>query len=253
MPPGTWIDVFGILSEAAAVAEEAERLLLPTVFGLEAALRLAAGHWPPAAAFVFALTEAVGLALAIDRLRCALEISAEPGREEERVALLIVGLVVVADRIFVTAAARDQAILRLVELAAVVQPEIFDKRRAVAAFDARAGAHVDRQRHKPAVGLGRGTRQRHLRRVVGPDRLHDRIEDRQRHARAGIAVPERLPALHGGVVVADPDTDGDVFAEAHEPGVVKLVAGAGFAADHVGQRAEPRRGAAGDDALQDAA
>ena len=101
-----------------------------------------------------------------------------------------------------------------------------------------------------ARGLGRRPRQRRLRRDCAHDRLHDRLEDRQRDLAAGLAVAERALAL--GVVVADPDHDGDVVAEAGEPGVVEVVAGAGLAADIGRQRAHARRRAARHHALQEA-
>src|ERR1044071_8894786 len=111
MPPGTWLGFsdFGMLSETAAAAEEAaaaaaaaERLRSPVIIvpaGRTARLWL----WPPAAALVFALT--------IDGLLRAFVVPAEPGRKEERIALLIAGLLfLAADRIAM--AARTQPVLR---------------------------------------------------------------------------------------------------------------------------------------------
>ena len=96
--------------------------------------------------------------------------------------------------------------------------------------DAVAGAQVDRQRDELARRLGRRTAERRLRRMMGPGRLHDRLEDRQRHFRAGLAAPKGA-ALAVGIVVADPDRDRDVIGEADEPGVVLVIGGAGLAAD----------------------
>src|SRR5207249_10001148 len=53
--------------------------------------------------------------------------------------------------------------------------------------------------------------------------------DRPRDPGTGLAGAERAAGL-AGIVVADPDRDRDVVAEANEPGVVLLVAGAGLAA-----------------------
>src|SRR5439155_6688917 len=90
-----------------------------------------------------------------------------------------------------------------------------------------------------------------LRRVERPGRLHDRLEDRQRDPGTGLAGAERAAGL-AGIVVADPDRDRDVVAEANEPGVVLLVAGAGLAADVGRVLSDRTRGAARDHALQHA-
>ena len=68
---------------------------------------------------------------------------------------------------------------------------------------------------------------------------------------AGAAAAERL--LAAGVVVADPDRDGDVAGEADEPGVVLVVGGAGLAADEVRQVLHRGRGAARHHAFEDGA
>ena len=57
-------------------------------------------------------------------------------------------------------------------------------------------------------------------------------------------------ALAVGVVVADPDCDGDVVGETHEPGVVLLVGSAGLARDIGGEPGDCARRAARQHALQ---
>ena len=177
------------------------------------------------------------------------------------------------ERVVVVAAvaaepARGQALLGVVDAAAVVEPEIFHERAADAVArrrrrrEHRSGSSPrpssrwpdctsigSATRWRAASGEGRGSG------VCGvdlrPHRLHDRFEDRQRDLAAGLAAAERALAL--GVVVADPDHDGDVVAEAGEPGVVEVVAGAGLAADVGRQRAQARRRAARHHALQERA
>src|SRR5436190_1266895 len=156
-------------------------------------------------------------------------------------------------------AARSQAFLGVVDAAAVIGSEILHERAAdavaaattgaadieaglAAAVEPLSGVHVDRQRDQMARRLGRRPRQRRLRDSLRPHRLHDRFEDRQRDLAASLAVAERALAL--GVVIPHPDRDRDVVAEAHEPGVVEIVAGAGLAADKGRQPAQARGGAA---------
>ena len=68
-------------------------------------------------------------------------------------------------------------------------------------------------------------------------------------AAAGRAAAERA-ALAVGIVVADPDRDGDVVGEAHEPGIVLVVGGAGLAGDEGRKLRQRARGAARQHALQ---
>ena len=92
-----------------------------------------------------------------------------------------------------------------------------------------AAGVIDRQRLETARGFRRGRRQRRLRPDEVPGRLDDRLDDRNGDLAAGLAAAQRAPAA--GVVVADPDRDGDVAGEADEPGVVLVFGGAGLAAD----------------------
>ena len=101
-----------------------------------------------------------------------------------------------------------------------------------------------------ALRLGRRPAERRLGRdAFRPDRLDDRLEDRQRHPRAGRAAAERA-ALAVAVVVADPDRDGHVVGEADEPAVDRVLGRAGLAGDVRRQPADRARGAARHHALQ---
>ena len=99
---------------------------------------------------------------------------------------------------------------------------------------------IDRFARELALGLGRRRRERGLWRDMGPHRLDHRLEDRHRDVAAGRAAAERA-ALAVGIVVADPDRDGDVVGEADEPGVVLVVGGAGLAGDIGGETARSPR------------
>src|SRR5262249_46598422 len=122
----------------------------------------------------------------------------------------------------VAVAARDELVLRLVQLARQVAPEIFGERAAARTADAIAAVQIDGKGDELALRFRRGSTQRHFRRLQLPDGFHDRLEDRNGDARAGRSAAERTP-LAVGIVVADPDRDRDVVAEADEPGVVFFV------------------------------
>jgi len=93
-----------------------------------------------------------------------------------------------------------------------------------------AGFEIDRFARKLAFGLGRRRHERALRRDVGPNRLDHRLKDRHGDVAAGRAATEGV-ALAVGVVVADPDRNGDVIGLSHEPGIVLLVGGPGLPRD----------------------
>src|SRR5262249_27754887 len=135
----------------------------------------------------------------------------------------------------------DQLILGVVDLAAAIDPETFGDRPSARAVHF-AGLEVDCLAGKMAFALGRRRGERDFRGDVGPPRLDHRLEDRYGDVAAGRAAAEGS-ALAVGVVVADPDRDGDVVGEAHEPGVVLLVGGAGLARD-IGGKTGDRPGSA---------
>ena len=111
-----------------------------------------------------------------------------------------------------------------------------------------AQLQVDRLAAELAFGFGRRRGKRRFRRDIGPYRLDDRLEDWDSDAAPGRTAAESA-AFAAGVVVAEPDRDGYVIGEAHEPGVVFLVRGAGLARD-IGRKAGDRmRGAARQHAL----
>ena len=142
----------------------------------------------------------------------------------------------------------DQLILGVLDLAVAVDPEAFSDHPSARALHV-AGFEVDRFAREMAFGLGRRRGERGLRGDIGPHRLDDRLEDRHGDVAAGRAAAERT-ALAAGVVVADPNRDGDVVGEADEPGVVLLIGGAGLARDIGGEAGDRARRAPRQHALQ---
>src|SRR5262249_17984598 len=142
----------------------------------------------------------------------------------------------------------DQLILGVLDVAAAVDAEAFGDRPSARALHV-AGLEVDCFAGKMAFGLGRRRGKRNLRGDIGPHRLDDRLEDRHGDVAASRAAAERA-ALAIGVVVADPNRDGDVVGEAHEPGVVLPVGGAGLARDVGGKAGNRARRAPRQHALQ---
>jgi hypothetical protein len=100
-------------------------------------------------------------------------------------------------------------ILRVGNFVIRTKPEVFDK--AMAAAHVVTALVVDRYVDKAALCLGRWAAERHFgSNLARPDRLDDRFENRQCDARSGLARAERT-TLAIGVVVADPDGDGDIM------------------------------------------
>src|SRR6266540_6831825 len=120
---------------------------------------------------------------------------------------------------------RDELMLGIDDLATAVDAEAFGDWSSAADLHL-ARIEVDGFACQMAFGLGRRRSQRGFRRHVGPCRLDHRLEDRDCDVAAGGAAAERAP-LAVGIVVADPDGDGDVVGEADEPGIVFIVGGAG--------------------------
>src|SRR6516165_5599494 len=137
---------------------------------------------------------------------------------------------------------RHQAILGIDDLAFPIHSEAFGERFSAPALRF-AGLEIDGFACELVFGLRRRRRERGFGCGIGPYRLDHRLEDRYRNVAAGRAAAQRA-ALAVGVVVADPDRDGDVVGEPNEPGVVLLVGGAGLARDVGGRlaiaRAVPR-------------
>src|SRR5215467_4323619 len=142
----------------------------------------------------------------------------------------------------------DQLILGVVDLAVAIDAEALGYRPSARAVQF-AGLEVDYLACEMAFGLGRWRGERGFRGDVGPHRLDHRLEDRHGDVAAGRAAAEGA-ALAVGVVVADPDRDGDVVGEAHEPGVVLLVGGAGLARDIGSEAGDRARRAPRQHALQ---
>src|SRR5262245_64528612 len=116
--------------------------------------------------------------------------------------------------------ARDQLILRVENLTVAIDPEALGNRPAGSGHRL-SGLEVDRFAGELTLGLGRRRGERCSGRHIGPHRLDHRLEDRHRDVAAGRAAAQRT-TLAVGVVVADPDRDGDVVGEAHEPGIVLI-------------------------------
>src|SRR5581483_10012939 len=104
-------------------------------------------------------------------------------------ALVAIALFLITRRVGVVT--RHQLVLGLLELTVAAEPEMLDESAAPAAH-AAARSVVDRQIDHAELGFARGAGERRLGRdVLGPHGLNDRLEDRQRHARAGLVVAER--------------------------------------------------------------
>src|SRR5262249_25058611 len=115
----------------------------------------------------------------------------------------------------------DQLILGVLDVAAAVHAEAFGDRPSARALHV-AGLQVACFAGKMAFGRGRRRGKGTLRGDIGPHSLDHRLEDRHGDVAASRAAAQRA-ALAVGVVVADPDRDGDVVGEAHEPGVILLI------------------------------
>src|SRR5207245_11058317 len=126
---------------------------------------------------------------------------------------------------------RHQGILGLLYLPmphAEIFREAFGTRTAI--IERGAAVEIDLHRHKLFSCLWRWLIERRLAGVARPGGFDDRRENRYRYPCAGLAVAERA-TLAFGVVVADPDADRHVVGKADEPGVVLVIARAGFASD----------------------
>src|SRR5215204_5510260 len=73
--------------------------------------------------------------------------------------------------------ARDETILRILQLAAGVEAELLDESATGSGRQTLAGGKIDRQRRELASCLGGGRGERCLGCVIGPRRLDDRLED----------------------------------------------------------------------------
>src|SRR5262245_61518590 len=139
-------------------------------------------------------------------------------------------------------AAGHQGVLGVDDPALCVDSEALGDAASSAAFPfARSASH--RLAGEQRLGLRRGRRQRGLERDIAPYRLHDRLENRHRHAATGRAAAQRA-ALAVRIVVADPHRHGHVIREPHEPGVVLYVGGSGLAGDIWCKASYGTRGAA---------
>ena len=169
-------------------------------------------------------------------------------------ALAAVGVVAAAGRVIVLRAGhfvlRDHVVLGVGDLA-VAHPEPLGEGALAAVGNAGAAGKIDRQGNELLLRFRRRRSERRLLGVHRPRRLDDLLEDRHRHAAAGLAAAKRAPLAL--VVVADPDADRHVIGEADEPGIVLVVAGAGLAADIGGELADRARRAARHHALENGA
>src|SRR6516165_1029235 len=120
-----------------------------------------------------------------------------------------------------------QTILRVGDLSAAADAEALRDRSPGAL---RTTKILGGPARELALCLGRRRSERGPGRDIGPRRLHHRLEDRDRNAAAGCAAAKRAP-LAAGIVVAEPDRNRHLVAEAHEPGIVLVVGGAGLAGD----------------------
>src|SRR5215510_10903489 len=144
---------------------------------------------------------------------------------------------------------RDQVILRVADVAVAVAAEILDEALGRIGRIALVDFHINPASDQVTPRLRRGRAERRFWNVVGPHGFHDRLEHRSGHARPGLAAAERA-ALAIGVVVSDPYRHRDVVAEAHKPGVVLAVGGAGLARHIRGHAGEVARGPALQHTLQ---
>src|SRR5262249_32126902 len=123
---------------------------------------------------------------------------------------------------------RHQGILGLLDLP-MPQTEIFSEPLRTGVIERGTAVEIDLHGHKLFSCLRRRLIERRLAGVAGPGGFDDRGENRHGYASAGLAAAERA-TLAIGVVVADPDADRHVVGKAYEPGVVRIIARAGFAA-----------------------
>ena len=84
--------------------------------------------------------------------------------------------------------------------------------------------------------------------MLGPHRLDDWLEDRQRHSRTGLARAERAPAI--GIVVTHAYRNRDIIGEADEPDIVFAVARPGLASHVRGETSDRAGSSAMQNALQ---
>ena len=84
-----------------------------------------------------------------------------------------------------------------------------------------------------------------------PHRLYNWLEDWNSNAATGRSDTERT-TFAGGIVVAEPDSNGDVVGKAHKPGIVLIIRGAGLAGNKRGKVSDGACGATRQDALHHA-
>src|SRR5262245_16342356 len=97
--------------------------------------------------------------------------------------------------------AGDELVLCVDHLAIAVDAEVLQERAAHDAAQALAGGEIDGLVGELALRFARRRAERGARRMIGPGRLDDRLEDRHRDLAAGLPVAERA-ALAVGIVVA---------------------------------------------------
>src|SRR5687767_2278922 len=114
---------------------------------------------------------------------------------------------------------------------AAADAEIFHE-RGLGGRHFPAGENVDWHRLEIARDFCRWRCQRRFRRVMSPGCQEDLLRDRYGNLAAGLAVAKR--PLLAGIVVTNPDRDGDVARESDKPSVVFVVGGPGLAADKPG-------------------
>src|SRR5262249_50118877 len=129
-------------------------------------------------------------------------------------------------------------------------PEILGEALLLAALaEACTAGEIDLQGDQLLLGLRRRRTERCLARILRPRRLDALPNNRPRHPAAGRGAHQRAPPAIRTVVAGAP-ADGDGFGEADDPSVVRIVTGAGLAAD-IGRKLGARAcRAAGDHALQ---
>src|SRR6516164_2386942 len=84
-----------------------------------------------------------------------------------------------------------------------------------------------------------------------PHRLYNWLEDWNSNAATGRSDTERT-TFAGGIVVAEPDSNGDVVGKAHKPGIVLIIRGAGLSGNKRCKVSDGVCGATRQDALHHA-